>query len=367
MTGLATVDVGRAAIRSACWELAAGRPVVLVDDDHAHLVLAAEDAAPAQLAFVVRHTSGLVQVAMTAADCDRLDLPLLVRDPGPSRAPDLCVSVDAAAGVTTGISATDRARTIAQLASRSTQPSDLTRPGHVLPVRVHADGVRGRAAVAEAAVELLRAASMAPAAACAALVSERRPCELADAGDALRFATRHALALVHVRQVVAWAATHRGTVERVVQARLPIRAGQLQAVGYRGIADGAEHVALVAGSVSGACAVPVFVHRECLLADVFGSASCECHARLTSALAALGGTGVVVYIRSRTALTGCGLRGRAGKDSVDAATAVALDILRDLEVSSVVPMPGCVGAAAISAQLRPGRYDRPWTAWQQAN
>ncbi|MGY1620739.1 3,4-dihydroxy-2-butanone-4-phosphate synthase [Geodermatophilus sp. SYSU D00965] len=323
-------------VRAALSDVAAGRPVVLVDDaGRGDLVFAAELATPELLAFVVRHTAGFVCVAVPEDDADRLDLPLMVaadRDrPGAAQ----CVAVDAAEGTTTGISAADRAVTIRLLAAPDSVPSDLVRPGHVVPLRVAADGVLGSRGRAEAAADLAGLAGLRPSAGRCELVSTTDPGELARGADLERFGREHGLRLVSVADLVAYRARFEGLVERGVSATMPLAAGRFTAVGYRGRADGAEHLALVHGDVGDGADVLAHVHRECVVGDALGSALCGCGEHLRSALAAVAaeGRGVVVYLR--------GGQDVAGLDVGDA-------ILRDLGISSTRATSGSLDQGCVA-------------------
>lgn len=286
-------------VRAALSELAAGRPVVVVDDDRGDLVLAAEFATPQLMSFMVRHTSGFVCVAITEDDADRLDLPLMIRaDRGrPSGAQ--CVAVDARIGVGTGISAADRARTIRLLAAPATDAADLVRPGHVVPLRVGSDGVLGRRGHAEAAVDLAGLAGLRSSGALCELVSTTDPRGMARGPELERFARDHGLQLVAISDLVAYRMRFEQHIERCAEAIMPLAAGRFTAVGYRSRVDGGEHLALVHGEIGDGEDVLVRLHRECLTGDILGSARCGCGGRLQSALDSVAdeGRGVVVYLR----------------------------------------------------------------------
>jgi 3,4-dihydroxy 2-butanone 4-phosphate synthase / GTP cyclohydrolase II len=319
-----------------------GRPVLLLDDcvDGAArpgtepagvLVVAAERVDVGAMAFLVRESSGVVCTAMTGQRLDALRIPPLAADGARTR-PAFAVAVDLGTGISTGISARDRALTVRALADPATGPADLVRPGHVLPLRARDGGVLERPRPAEAAVALCAAAGLAPAAALATAVDEAGEVAGPSALDAL--ARRAALPVVAVSQVVAHVAAARPPVLRAgASATLPTPHGTFRALGYAG--DGGEHLALVHGDVTGRAAVPVHVHVECVAGDVLGSLRCRCGARLAAALAAIGvaGHGVVVYLRSRSA-PGLGpvhaLRGCAVPDPC--AAGVTAHVLHDLGV-----------------------------------
>jgi 3,4-dihydroxy 2-butanone 4-phosphate synthase/GTP cyclohydrolase II len=315
-------------------EMAAGRPVVLLGDGpgaHGRLVLAAETASPETMAFLIRHTTGLVCVAMHGPDLDRLGIPPMVATRGDRGADAFAVSVDAREGTTTGISATDRARTVRVLADAASRASDLDRPGHVVPVRVHAAGVLGHATAAEGAADLARMAGRRPVGVVADLVADDGP--LLGAVESRAFADRYGLTLVSVAQLVA----HRRRIEPLVVRRgiatMPTRHGDLPTVTYVDGAGGADAaLALVSGlgpddRFPAGADVVVALHRECLAGDLFGSHLCDCQTRLDRSLHAVaaGPRGVLLHLRG-----GSVGHGRLAETELD----VAASVLRDLEVTS---------------------------------
>ena len=298
-----------ASIERALADLAAGRPVVVVDDadreNEGDLIFAAEKATPELVSFMVRYTSGYICVALTGADCDRLDLPPMHHTNLDSFRTAFTVTVDAKAGITTGISAADRARTIALLADPAAVAGDLVRPGHVLPLRAREGGVLRRPGHTEAAVDLARLAGLAPVGALCEIVSQKDQGDMAR-GDELRvFAEDHDLALISIAQLIAHRRHTEKHVVRVAQARIPTPQGEFVAYGYDSLLDGIEHVALVrgdVGSLNGATDdgedVLVRVHSECLTGDVFGSLRCDCGPQLAAAIQKVAeeGQGVVIYL-----------------------------------------------------------------------
>ncbi len=287
-------------VRAALSDLAAGRPVVVVDhEDRGDLVVASELATPQAMAFMVRHTSGFVCVAVTEDDADRLDLPLMIQTARERPGAAQCVAVDARAGGSTGISATDRARTIRLLAAPDTEAADLTRPGHVVPLRVRSDGVLGRRGHAEAAVDLAGLAGLRPSSALCQLVSTTDPRSMARGPEVEHFAREQGLQLVAIGDLVAYRMRFEQFVERSAEAIMPLAAGRFTAVGYRSRVDGSEHLALVHGEIGDGEDVLVRVHQECLTGDILGSARCGCGGRLQSALTSVAdeGRGIVVYLR----------------------------------------------------------------------
>jgi 3,4-dihydroxy 2-butanone 4-phosphate synthase/GTP cyclohydrolase II len=288
-------------IERAIADIAAGRPVIVVDDEdrenEGDLIFAAEKATPELVAFMVRYTSGYICAPITEEEADRLDLPPMYHTNQDRRGTAYAVAVDASEGVSTGISAADRARTLRLLASADTRPTDLSRPGHVVPLRAKPGGVLRRPGHTEAAIDLAVLAGMRPAGVLCEMVNDdgtmqRRP-------DLEKFAVEHDLTLITIADLVAYRRHRERQVERVVETRLPTEHGDFTAVGYRADIDGAEHVALVFGDLGDGQDVLVRVHSECLTGDVFGSKRCDCGPQLDAALqrVAQAGRGVVLYMR----------------------------------------------------------------------
>ncbi|GAA2874682.1 riboflavin biosynthesis protein RibBA [Actinoplanes cyaneus] len=289
-------------IERAIAEIRAGRPVIVVDDEdrenEGDLIFAAEHATAELVAFMVRYTSGYICVAITESEADRLDLPPMYHTNQDKKGTAYAVAVDARHGVSTGISAADRARTISLLAAADTEPADLSRPGHVVPLRAKAGGVLRRPGHTEAAIDLAVLAGCRPSGALCEMVNDdgtmqRRP-------DLEKFAVEHDLVLVTIADLVAYLREREGKqVERVVETSMPTEHGVFTAVGYRTSADNGEHVALVYGDLADGEDVLVRVHSECLTGDVFGSRRCDCGPQLDAALerVAAAGRGVVLYMR----------------------------------------------------------------------
>ena len=290
-------------VAAAVAELRNGRMVIVVDtenpEDDGYLMLAAAHATPERVAFMVRHTSGILCVPMPAADLDRLYLPPMVAATDGAKGAGYAVSVDARAGITSGSSAADRARTIALLANPDTVPSDLSRPGHVFPLRVVEGGVLRRAGHTEAAVDLTRLAGLPQVAVISEVVDDDGAVAR---GERLKaFARKHRLTIVTMADLI----THRRRTERLVEfkaeSRLPTHHGVFRAHGFRSVLDGREHIALVMGAVREGGDEPtlVRVHSECLMGNVFDSGLCDCSVQLDHALRLIAaeGRGVVVYLR----------------------------------------------------------------------
>ncbi len=288
-------------IEDAIAAIAAGRAVVVVDDEdrenEGDLIFAAQLATPELLALMVRYTSGFICVPLTEADADRLELPPMYHTNQDRRGTAYTVTVDAREGVSTGISAADRAHTIRLLASGTTSPADLARPGHVVPLRARPGGVLRRPGHTEAAIDLAVLAGLRPAGVLCELVN--------DDGTMMRlpqlriFAKEHDLPLVSIADLISYRRHRERQVEQVVSTRLPTEFGEFTAVGYRSLADGREQIALVYGDLGDGRDVLVRVHSECLTGDVFASLRCDCGPQLHDALArvATEGRGVVLYVR----------------------------------------------------------------------
>jgi 3,4-dihydroxy 2-butanone 4-phosphate synthase/GTP cyclohydrolase II len=290
-------------VDKAIADIAAGKAVVVVDDEdrenEGDLIFAAELATPELVAFMVRYTSGYICVPITEEEADRLDLPPMFRVNQDRRGTAYTVTVDAREGVTTGISAADRARTITLLADPSTTSADLARPGHIVPLRAKDGGVLRRSGHTEAAVDLAVLAGLRPAGVLCEIVSENDPSGMARGAELRVFSDHHGLTMISIADLIAYRRRFDKLVTRVAEARVPLRYGEFTAVGYSSSYDSREHVAFVFGDVGNGEDVLVRVHSECLTGDVFGSLRCDCGPQLDAALATVAreGRGVVLYIR----------------------------------------------------------------------
>ncbi|CAN5854311.1 bifunctional 3,4-dihydroxy-2-butanone-4-phosphate synthase/GTP cyclohydrolase II [soil metagenome] len=300
-----TATPAETSVNAAVEALRAGDMVIVVDaenpDDDGDLTLAAAHVTPQRLAFMMRHTGGILCVPMPSADLDRLHLPPMVAISQDPRGVGYTVSVNARAGITTGISATDRARTISLLVSPATQPDDLSRPGHVFPLRAVEGGVLRRAGHTEAAVDMVRMAGLPPVAVIGEVVDDDGSVAR---GDRLRvFAATHGLPIVTMAELIAYRRRTERLVEFKAASRLPTRHGEFRAYGFRSLLDDREHMALVMGEVAGLDESPtlVRVHSECLMGNVFESGLCDCGAKLDDSLQRIAdeGRGVVVYLRGQ--------------------------------------------------------------------
>jgi 3,4-dihydroxy 2-butanone 4-phosphate synthase/GTP cyclohydrolase II len=288
-------------IERALAALRRGELVVVADDatreNEGDLIAAAERMTPETLAFMVRHTSGVVCVALPEERLAALQLPLMVADNTESQRTAFTVSVDLRHGTSTGISAADRSATIRALAEPSLGPADFVRPGHVFPLRANRRGVLGRRGHTEAAVDLTRLAGLRPGGALCELVGSDG--ELLRGRKLEQFAEEHGLCFVTVGQLAAYRRSRERLVERLGSARLPTRHGVFVVHAYRSLIDQREHLALTRGELCGASNVLARVHSECATGDIFGSVRCDCGEQLSSALrqVAAADLGVVVYLR----------------------------------------------------------------------
>ncbi len=289
-------------IEQAIEDIRAGRLVIVADDEdrenEGDLVCAAELVTAETINFMATHGRGLICLALTPDRCRGLDLPQMVEHNTESHHTAFTVSVDATArfGVTTGISAADRATTIRVAIDPETVPSDLRRPGHVFPLQARPGGVLQRVGQTEASVDLARMAGLQPAGVICEVLSADGT--MARRTELEAFAERHGLTFITVAQVVAQRLKTERLVRRVAEARLPTPHGDWRIIGYANAVDAAEHVALVYGDVADQPDVLVRMHSKCLTGDVFHSARCDCGWQLDAAMRAIveAGRGAIVYL-----------------------------------------------------------------------
>jgi 3,4-dihydroxy 2-butanone 4-phosphate synthase / GTP cyclohydrolase II len=296
------VDAGVfATIPEAIDDVARGRIVIVVDDadreNEGDLIVAAEKVTPETIAFMVRYTSGVICMPVLGERLDELRIPLMVAANTDHQGTAFTVSVDARRGVTTGISAADRAMTIRTLIDPATLPEDVLRPGHIFPLRYREGGVLRRAGHTEAAVDLARLAGLYPAGVLCETVNDDGT--MARLPDLARFAKQHDLRLISIADLIEYRRRREVLVERVATATIPTSWGEFRTYAYESVVDGRTHVALVLGEIGDGVDVMTRVHSECLTGDVFGSLRCDCGSQLERAFELIGreGRGVVLYIR----------------------------------------------------------------------
>ena len=288
-------------IDDAIKAISEGRAVIVVDDEgrenEGDLIFAAEKATPELTAFMIRHTSGYICVGMTGEDLDRLHLPPMTVVNEDRKGTAYAITVDARDVTSTGISATDRAITIRALGASATEAGDLTRPGHVMPLRAVAGGVLRRPGHTEAAVDLSTLAGLHPSGALCEMVNDDGT--MMDAAQCRAFADEHGLVLASIADLIRYRGGSERLIERGATTPLPTEQGDFTIIGYRSLVDDSEHAAIVAGDISSGEDVLVRVHVECLAGDALHSKGCRCGDRLRSSLARIAeeGRGVLLYLR----------------------------------------------------------------------
>src|SRR5882672_2841703 len=299
-------------VPEAVEEIRAGRILVVVDDEdrenEGDLTIAAEKVTPQIVNFMATHGRGLICVAMTGEQCDLLRLPLISPQNTSNFGTAFCESVDARAGVTTGISAADRTRTILACIDPATRPADLARPGHVFPLRAREGGVLVRAGQTEASVDLARMAGLTPAGVICEIMNEDGT--MARVPQLAEFCRTHGLKMLSVADLIRYRMQHERYVRRVAEAVLPTRFGDFRMIAfasdYPSESRAETHLALVRGEVVGQENVLVRMHSHCVYGDIFGSTGCECGKMIAGSLRRIAdeGLGVLVYLHQ----TGPGYR-----------------------------------------------------------
>jgi len=289
-------------VPTAVEEIRAGRMIIVVDDEdrenEGDLTLAAEKVTPEAINFMAKYGRGLVCLAMTEERLDHLHIGPMTAENTSNYGTAFCEAIDARQGVSTGISAYDRARTIKVAIDPATRPSDLARPGHVFPLRARKGGVLLRAGQTEASVDLARMAGLIPAGVICEIMREDGT--MARVPDLIEFCQAHGMTMLTVAELIRYRMQHERYVHRVGEALIGTPYGEFRLIAYESEVDGGEsHVALVRGDIeAGNEPVLVRMHSHCLLGDVFGSTACDCHATVSGAMEAIAreGRGALIYL-----------------------------------------------------------------------
>ena len=344
-------------VEEALDEFRAGKFVIVVDDEgrenEGDLVMPAEMVTPNAVNFAVTHARGLLCMPMKGERLDELDIPLMVsKNVSAKKHTAFTVSVDYNRGTTTGISAYDRAATVKAMIDANTKPEEMSRPGHLFPLRYNPGGVLARPGHTEAIVDLCEIAGMYPSGIVCEIMNDDGTMSRMESLE--KFADKFGLKILSIAQIIAYRRRHDNLIERVAEARLPTRYGHFKAIAYRSSVDPGEHIALTIGEWDPDQPVLVRIHSECLTGDVFGSLRCDCGEQVELALTALAKEGAGVFLYMRQEGRGIGLHNKikayslqeSGMDTIEANRTLGFDadmrhydiggqILRDLGVSKL--------------------------------
>jgi 3,4-dihydroxy 2-butanone 4-phosphate synthase/GTP cyclohydrolase II len=289
-----------ASVEDAIAAIRAGRMIIVVDDEdrenEGDLTMAASKVTPEAINFMVKHGRGLVCLPLTPERLDELEIPLEVATNSSRRETAFCVSIDAASGTTTGVSASDRARTVEVAITPGSTPRDLARPGHIFPLRARPGGVLVRSGHTEAAVDLARIAGLYSAGVICEVMNENG--SMARVPELTRFARKHGLLMITIADLIRYRMRTESLVRRMATASLPTGFGPFTIHAYESEIDGDSHVALVRGEIGDGADVMVRVHSKCLTGDVFHSMRCDCGTQLDAAMQRIAaeGRGVLLYL-----------------------------------------------------------------------